>query len=120
MIATLAMTVALATATHLSVESWTGKNLATTTSAAVKFKLTVTGKPNTSLRLEATHVASGWLGAFCTPKVCAPERVDVTLPASGQAVFSFELIREADNAPHASGAVITGGDASVTVPAAKP
>ncbi len=119
MIAALAMSVALATATHLTVVPWTGKDLATTTSAAAKFKLTVTGAPNASLRLEATHVADGWLGAFCTPKVCAPERVDVTLPASGQAVFSFELIREDDKSAHTSGAVITAGDASVTVPATK-
>jgi hypothetical protein len=119
MISALALTLALATsATQLSIAPWTGKDLGTTTPSAAKFKLTVKGAPNANLRIEATHVAAGWLAAFCTPTVCSPDRVNVTLPASGQAAFSFELIREDEKAAHASGAVITTGDASIAVPPA--
>jgi hypothetical protein len=103
---------------HLAVQPWTGKDLTTTTVAAAKYRLLVESKPNATVRLEATDVANGWLAAFCTSTVCAPQRVDVTIPASGQAVYQFELIRESDTAAATSGATITGGDASVKVPPA--
>jgi hypothetical protein len=104
--------------THLTVQPWTGKDLTTTTSAAAKYRLLVEGKPNATVELEATEVANGWIAAFCTTTVCAPQRVQVTIPASGQAVYQFELIRESDSAAASSGATITGGDASVKVPPA--
>jgi hypothetical protein len=105
-------------ATSLTIQPWTGKDLTTTTDAAAKYRLLVTGKPNATLQLETSEVATGWLAAFCTPTVCAPQRVKVTLPKSGHATYQFELIREADDAPNSSGAVITTGNATVTVPAA--
>jgi hypothetical protein len=119
MFSVLALTVALtAPATHLEIQPWTGKDLVTTTTSAAKFRLIVTGKPGAHLRLQATGVADGWLGAFCTPTVCSPERVDADLPSSGTAVLQFELIREGDSAPNRSGARIAGDDgAYVDVPA---
>ena len=117
--ATFSLMLALAQpATHLTVQPWTGKDLTTTTTAAAKYRLVVDGKPNATVELEATDVADGWIAAFCTTTVCAPQRVQVTIPASGQAVYQFELIREADTAAATSGATITGGDASVKVPPA--
>jgi hypothetical protein len=105
-------------ATHLAIQPWTGKDLTTTTSAAAKYRLIVNGKPNSELRLEASDVATGWLAAFCTETVCAPQRVDVKIPASGMAMYQFELIRESDDAAASSGATITGGDATLAVPPA--
>jgi hypothetical protein len=106
-------------ATHLSIQPWTGTDLQTTSADAAKYRLEVTGQPNSTVRLEASNVASGWLAAFCTPKVCSPQRYDALLPRSGQVVIQFELIRESDTAPKQSGATITGGDgSSVNVPAA--
>jgi hypothetical protein len=105
--------------THLTIEPWTGNDLQVTTAQAAKYRLKVTGRPSATLRLRTQGVAQGWLAAFCTPRVCSPQRIDVELPASGQAVVQFELIRESENAPKQSGATITGNDgASVTVPAA--
>jgi len=107
------------TATHLAVEPWTGSDFQVTGGAAAKYRLEVNGKPNDSIRLSARGVAPGWLAAFCTPKLCSPQRVDVALPRSGQAVFQFELIRQTAGAPKRSGATITGSDgASVSVPEA--
>jgi len=115
----LAATVAGSPA-HLEIQPWSGKDLPTSTQSAARYRLTVTGKPNAHLRLEATAVADGWLGAFCTENVCAPGRVDVDLPKSGRAVYQFELIREGDSAPSKSGARIVGDDgSSVDVPIAK-
>jgi hypothetical protein len=105
--------------THLSVQPWTGADLQTTSVNAAKYRLEVSGRPDATIRLQASNVADGWLAAFCTPKICSPERIDAQLPHSGQAVLQFELIRESDSAPKQSGATITGADgASVSVPAA--
>jgi hypothetical protein len=105
--------------THLTILPWTGNDLQPTGSDAARYRLQVTGKPNATIRLRTSDVAPGWLAAFCTPKFCAPQRVDIDLPRSGQTVFQFELIREADSAPMSSGATITNDDgASVTVPEA--
>ena len=106
-------------ATQLSIQPWTGADLQVTSATAAKYRLEVAGKPKALVRLRAGGVAPGWLAAFCTPKLCSPQRIDVQLPASGTAVFQFELIRESDNAPKRSGATITAGDgASVRVPSA--
>lgn len=111
MLAALAVILAVSQpASHLSLSPWTGKNLPTVTSSAVKYRLDVTGKPNASLHISTSQVATGWIAAFCTPTVCAPGSVDVTLPASGKAMYSFELIRNDDSAPKKSGALITTDD----------
>ena len=117
MLSALALAVSVAQpATRLTLEPWTGANLATATSAAVKYRLRVEGAPHATLLLRAEGVARGWLAAFCTPFVCSPMRVDVTLPATGKATYQFELIREDPNAPAHSGARITSDDgAAVTV-----
>lgn len=119
-LAPIAMLVALAQpATHLSILPWTGNDLQTTSADAVKYRLEVTGPPNAAIHLHTSGVADGWLAAFCTPKICSPQRVDFDLPRSGQATFQFELIRESNSAPHNSAATITGADgSSITVPTA--
>jgi hypothetical protein len=106
-------------AVRLSIAPWAGGDLQTTSTAAAKYRLEVAGPPHAVVRLMARDVATGWLAAFCTRKYCSPQRVEDVLPASGVAIFQFELIRESDTAPKASGAVITGADGvSVTVPTA--
>ncbi len=119
---TIALTILLALvqpATRLSIQPWTGSDFQVTTGNAAKYRLEVSGKPNASVRLRAVGVASGWIAAFCTPRLCSPQRINVALPHSGQAVIQFELIRESDDAPKRSGATITDNDgASVTVPSA--
>jgi hypothetical protein len=116
----LTILLALAQAsTQLSIQPWTGSDLQTTTEHAAKYRLNVSGKPNATLHLQARGVAAGWLAAFCTPRLCSPQRVELTLPQSGASVVQFELIRESDSAPEKSGATIVSQDgASVYVPAA--
>ncbi len=112
----LILAAATAVPTRLTIESWTGTNLATATATAVRYRLRVDGAPNAKLLLRADGLAKGWLAAFCTPRFCAPMRVDVTLPPKGEAVYQFELIREDPGAPAHSGARITSNDGtSVTV-----
>src|SRR5580700_8509904 len=105
--------------THLSIQPWTGGELQTTSAAAAKYRLKVTGAPESVVQLQVSGVAHGWLAAFCTPKFCSPQRIDVAIPSSGESVLQFELIRESDTASKRSGATITeNGEASVSVPAA--
>jgi len=116
MLAALTLAASIAVPTRLKLEAWTGANVATATSAARKYRLHVAGPANAKLVLRASGLAPGWLAAFCTPSYCAPMRVDVTLPATGEAVFQFELIREDAAAPARTAARITSDDgASVSV-----
>jgi len=104
---------------HLAIAPWTGADLQTTSAHAAKYRLQVSGKPNSTVRLHTSGVASGWLAAFCTPTFCSPKTLDARLPATGQAVFQFELIRETSDAPKASAATITeSAGASIHVPEA--
>jgi hypothetical protein len=100
---------------RLEVGPWTGTSLPAASRSAVSFRLTITGRPKSTVTLVASAVAGGWLAAFCTSSVCSPERVDVTLPSSGRAVYQFELIRQIPNAPKRSGARIGSTDGAVTL-----
>jgi hypothetical protein len=103
----------------LTLTPWRGSDLPTATQAAAKYRLTLTGTPGKTVHLSVTGVADGWIAAFCDNRVCSPTRVTETIPKSGQVVVQFELIRETDDAPHASGAVIRSDDGhAVTVPSA--
>lgn len=103
----------------LAISPWNGADLPTATQTAAKYRLAVSGKPGSTVTLKATKVAHGWIAAFCNDSVCSPTRVTEKIPASGIAVVQFELIRETDDAPHASGAVIVANDGrTVIVPRA--
>lgn len=41
-------------------------------------------------------IGQGWIVAFCTPKFCAPNRVEVTLPRSGALTLDVQAIRTDD------------------------
>ncbi len=101
----------------LAISPWNGKNLPTATQAAAKYRLSIAGKPGSTVRVTASGIADGWIAAFCNEHVCSPMQVSEKIPASGTVVLQFELIRETDNAPHASGAVIRTSDGrTVRVP----
>jgi len=96
----------------MGIAPWSGTDLPTATEAAAKYRLTVSGKPGTTVHLNTSGVAKGWIAAFCDMHVCSPTQVSEIIPKSGSIVVQFELIRETDDAPHHSGAVITGSDGS--------
>lgn len=96
----------------IGITRWSGSDLPTATQAAAKYRLTLSGKPGTTIHLNTSGVAQGWIAAFCDTHVCSPTKVSEVIPQSGSVVVQFELIREAEDAPHKSGAVITGSDGS--------
>ena len=94
----------------LTLTPWNGSDLPTATQAAAKYRLTISGKAGQTVHLRTQDVASGWIAAFCDNKVCSPSEVSETIPTSGRIVVQFELIRETDDAPHRSGAIIITDD----------
>jgi len=96
----------------IGITPWSGGDLPTATQAAAKYRLTLSGVPGTTIHLNTSGVAQGWIAAFCDTRVCSPTKVSEVIPKSGSVVVQFELIRETDDAPHQSGAVITGSDGS--------
>lgn len=96
----------------LLVSPWSGPDLPTSTQAQAKYRVTVTGKPGDVVHLKVSGIADGWIGAFCDHRVCSPNRVNETIPASGRTDLQFELIRETDNAIKHTAATITGSDGS--------
>ena len=69
---------------------------------------TCSGRPNASVRLQASGVANGWLAAFCTPSFCSPKRVDVRAARVGPGRLSVRAdSRSGRMRPSASAATIT-------------
>jgi hypothetical protein len=99
----------------LLVSPWTGKDLPTASQAQAKYRLEVTGKPGDVVHLTVNGMKDGWIGAFCDGRVCSPNSVSETIPASGRTVVQFELIRETTKAAAHTDAVITGSDGSRSV-----
>jgi len=99
----------------LTVQPWHGTDLPTATQAAAKYRVTVSGAPGTTVRLVASGIEKGWIGAFCDMRVCSPNRVNEIVPPGGSATLQFELIREEDGAPAHSGATIHASDGSIVV-----
>ncbi|HVA27533.1 MAG TPA: hypothetical protein VNF68_05100 [Candidatus Baltobacteraceae bacterium] len=103
----------------LMLTPWSGSDLPTASQAAAKYRLSISGTPGKIVSLRATGVASGWIAAFCDSRVCSPTQVNERIPKSGRAIVQFELIRETNDAPHSSGAVIRSDDGrTVVVPRA--
>ena len=110
--------IAMLAVTTLLLSPWKGADLPTTTSTAVKYRLTVKDVPGADVHLRATGIAEGWIAAFCNNKICSPNQIHQTIPASGSAMLQFELIREDDKASKTSGATIeSDGGASIVVKA---
>lgn len=111
--------ISIIAAIALAIQPWTGNDFQATAAAAARYRLQVSGKPNSVVRLQATGVSDGWIAAFCTPEYCSPQHADVKITRNGQAVVQFELIRETASAPKSSGAKITSTDGStISVPIA--
>lgn len=103
----------------MGISPWSGAELPTSTQAAAQYRLTIAGRPGQRVTLSAGWVAPGWIAAFCDARNCSPTRTTQTIPKSGSLVVQFELMRETEDAPHRSGAVIASSDGSrVIVPSA--
>jgi hypothetical protein len=65
-----------------------------------KFRVTVSAAPGTRVNLAASGLPQNWTGSWCTPRVCAPFRTTLDIPASGHASVEFQIIAPDDTAAH--------------------
>jgi hypothetical protein len=91
----------------LALAPWRGPSLATASPAAVKYKLTVRGPAEHRVQLRVTGLPPGWVGSFCTSKVCSPFQYNFELNDRGLGVIEFQAIRTDDSAPAHVHAIIT-------------
>jgi hypothetical protein len=80
--------------------------------SARAYRITIRSQPTAQIA-ERVRVPPGWVGAFCTSRVCAVGHVTVVVPASGVAVSELHLYRETAAAARHFAIVFTAGNAKV-------
>lgn len=83
-------------------------------SNARAYRITVHSKPAAQI-LERVRVPQGWVGAFCTPRVCSVGHVTVLVPASGVAISELHLYRVSLTAAHHVTILFSAGDTTITL-----
>jgi hypothetical protein len=76
------------------------------------YRITIRSQPATQI-VERVRIPPGWVGAFCTPRVCALGHVTVVVPASGIAVSELHLYRETSIAARHFEIVLSAGSAEL-------
>ena len=76
----------------LSLAPWTGPDLPGSIASTAKYRLVVTGRAGSTLRLTASGLPQRWIGSFCTDRVCAPFHTSVVLPAGGVKIVEFQVV----------------------------
>ncbi|HYZ16365.1 MAG TPA: TlpA disulfide reductase family protein [Candidatus Acidoferrum sp.] len=89
---TVALGVASNATPTLSIAPWTGADLPGSIASTIKYRLVVTGKAGTTVALAAAGLPAHWIGSFCSDRVCAPFRTEVTLPPDGVKVVEFQVV----------------------------
>jgi hypothetical protein len=76
----------------IAVGPWSGAGLTGSVPASDKFGVTVRGTPGAHVRLVASGLPPGWIGSWCTDRICAPFRATLDLPARGSARVEFQIV----------------------------
>jgi hypothetical protein len=84
--------------------------------SARAYRITIHSQPAAQV-VERVRVPPGWVGAFCTPRVCAVGHVTVVVPASGVAVSELHLYRESDTAARHFAIFLTAGSSELVLQA---
>jgi len=96
----------------LSMSAWPSRDNAAFPDVVHK-KLVVRGAPNEPAPLRGT-IDTGWLVSFCTPHLCAPRAVDLTLPKNGSLTIDVQAIRMNDRAPASATLLVETSGARVS------
>ncbi|HEV3156800.1 MAG TPA: redoxin domain-containing protein [Candidatus Baltobacteraceae bacterium] len=102
--------------TLLAITRWSGPAFRGSLSSAPAYRLIIAGKPFSRIHLRTIGPSGTWISSFCAEGFCAPNRVMLTLPASGVKTYEFQLISQ--RAKHFSGTILikASDGASVVVP----
>lgn len=78
---------------------WTGADLPGSVASTIKYRLVVSGKADSTVKLRATDIAKGWIASFCSDRLCSPMQLALRLPESGVKIVEFQLIQSQKRAP---------------------
>jgi len=85
--------------TGLSLAQWTGADLPGSVASTLKYRLAISGAPNTRVVLRATGLPKGWIASFCSDKLCRPFTATVDVPAVGVKIVEFQIVAGEGSAP---------------------
>ncbi|GAC1659400.1 MAG: hypothetical protein NVS9B12_12480 [Vulcanimicrobiaceae bacterium] len=57
-----------------------------------KYALSVSAPPGTTLALQAGALPANWVASFCTPHLCAPGHLVLTVPPAGRLRMEFTVV----------------------------
>jgi thiol-disulfide isomerase/thioredoxin len=86
-------------ATGLSLVPWTGPDLPGSIASTIKYRLAVSGAAGNHVALTAGGLPKGWVGSFCSDRLCSPFASTVVIPQSGIKLVEFQVVPP-DNARH--------------------
>jgi hypothetical protein len=109
--------------TALSLAQWTGADLPGSVASTFKYRLAISGPPNTRVALHAGGLPKGWIASFCSDRLCRPFKATIDVPAVGVKIVEFQIVP--GNAPAPANVridAVAGGKtvASVLAPARAP
>jgi hypothetical protein len=82
--------------------------------SARAYRITIHTQPGARI-VERVRVPPGWVGAFCTPLVCAVGHVTVVVPASGVAASELHLYRESATAARHFAIFLSAGSSELVL-----
>lgn len=79
---------------HLSlhVSPWRGAPVAGSVPHSRRYEVLTKGAPGSSVRLYVEHLPEGWVGSFCTARICSPFRVSVAIGRNGVTRTEFQVV----------------------------
>jgi thiol-disulfide isomerase/thioredoxin len=71
---------------------WTGPDLPGSIKSTAKYRLVVSGAPNTSVALAADGLPKDWIASFCSDRLCSPFATTVRVPADGVKIVELQIV----------------------------
>jgi thiol-disulfide isomerase/thioredoxin len=76
----------------ITLAPWTGPDLPGSIKSTAKFRLVVSGSPNTSVALAADGLPKDWIASFCSDRLCSPFATTVRVPADGVKIVELQIV----------------------------
>ncbi len=79
---------------HLSlrVSPWRQAPLPGSVPHSRRYEVITKSAPGSNVRLHVEHLPAGWVGSFCTPRICSPFQVSVAIGRNGVTRTEFQVV----------------------------